>query len=193
MVGFSSMTPAEHTSEPGNATRSKLRWLVIGRLATAVALFILNALWAKAASSEQWLSKGFLLLIIVIGLSAIYFLSYRFSNRLLLQARLQIAVDVILVTWLVWHSGVINSPYIALYIVIIGISSLFLGPRDAIVTSVGCATMFTACALVLLLNRPSILPDESLSTTVQSVGLFDVAFLVVGLLSARLAERQSRS
>ncbi len=31
------------------------------------------------------------------------------------------------------------------------------------------------------------------SQTFQSVGLFDVAFLIVGLLSARLAERQSRS
>jgi two-component system sensor histidine kinase PilS (NtrC family) len=33
----------------------------------------------------------------------------------------------------------------------------------------------------------------SVSQTVQWVGLFDVSFLVVGLLSARLAERQSRS
>src|SRR5262249_57548402 len=33
----------------------------------------------------------------------------------------------------------------------------------------------------------------SISVTVQWDGLFDVAFLVVGLLSARLAERQSRS
>ena len=33
----------------------------------------------------------------------------------------------------------------------------------------------------------------SLSQTIQWVGLFDVAFFVVGLLSARLAERQSRS
>ncbi|HKZ02850.1 MAG TPA: ATP-binding protein, partial [Pyrinomonadaceae bacterium] len=33
----------------------------------------------------------------------------------------------------------------------------------------------------------------SLSQSIQTVGLFDVAFLVVGLLSARLAERQSRS
>src|SRR6185295_10860569 len=31
------------------------------------------------------------------------------------------------------------------------------------------------------------------SETIQSVGLFDVAFFVVGLLSAKLAERQSRS
>src|SRR5262245_41564774 len=138
MVGFSTMTPAVHTSQSGNTTRSKLRLLITGRLATAVLLFILNALWTKARNPEQSLSKGLLLLIIVGGLTAIYFLFYRFSNRLLFQARLQLAVDVVLVTWLVWHSDVINSPYIALYIVIIAISSLFLGPRDAVVTSVGC-------------------------------------------------------
>ena len=186
------MTPAEH-SQSGNTTRSRLRWLIIGRFATAILLFILNALWTKARSPEQSLGKGFLLLIIVGGLTAVYFLVYQFSRRLLFQARFQIAIDVLLATWLVWHSDVINSPYIALYIVIIAISSLFLGPRDAVVTSVGSAVAFTACALALLQNRPTITPDETLSQTVQSIGLFDVAFLVVGLLSARLAERQSRS
>src|SRR5262249_15394348 len=35
--------------------------------------------------------------------------------------------------------------------------------------------------------------DNPLSATIQTVGLFDIAFLVVGLLSAKLAERQSRS
>ena len=187
------MTPAEHTSGSGNTTRSRLRWLIIGRLATAVLLFILNALWTKARSPEQSLSTGFLLLIVVGGLTAIYFLVYRFLNRLLFQARFQIAIDVLLITWLVWQSDVINSPYIALYIVVIAVSSLFLGPRDAVVTSVGSAVAFTACALALLQSRPTITSDEALSQTVQSVGLFDVAFLVVGLLSARLAERQSRS
>ena len=186
------MNRAEH-SESGNTTRSRLRWLIIGRFATAILLFILNALWTKARNPEQSLSKGFLLLIVVGGLTAVYFLVYRFLSRLLFQARFQIAIDVLLATWLVWHSDVINSPYIALYIVIIAVSSLFLGPRDAVATSVGSAVAFTACALALLQNRSSIIPDETLSQTVQSVGLFDVAFLVVGLLSARLAERQSRS
>src|SRR5205814_7247150 len=42
-------------------------------------------------------------------------------------------------------------------------------------------------------SNPTKLVGGSLSQTIQWVGLFDVAFLVVGLLSARLAERQSRS
>ena len=63
------MTPAEHTSESGNTTRSRLRRLIIGRLATAVLLFILSALWTKVRSPEQSLGKGLLLLIIVGGLT----------------------------------------------------------------------------------------------------------------------------
>ena len=104
---------------------------------------------------------------------------------------------MLLVTWLVWNSNVIQSPYVALYILIIALSSLFLAPREAIVTSVGCAVAFTACALpdhwARWTGEPSRLVGGSLSQTIQWVGLFDVAFFVVGLLSARLAERQSRS
>ena len=64
-------------------------------------------------------------------------------------------------------------------------------------TSVGCAVAFTVCALQITgfgaATDPSKLVGGSLSQTIQWVGLFDVAFFVVGLLSARLAERQSRS
>src|SRR4029434_3075089 len=54
-----------------------------------------------------------------------------------------------------------------------------------------------ACALQITSlmsgSDPSRLIGGSLSQTIQWVGLFDVAFFVVGLLSARLAERQARS
>ncbi len=191
------MTTPEHTSESGRTAGSKLGWLIVSRLFTASLLFVLGTLWTRAGGAQHSGSKGLVLLTIVAGLTIVYALIFRLSTNILLQARFQLAVDVLLVTWLVWNSGVIQSPYIALYIVIIAVSSLFLDPRDAIVTSVGCAVAFTACALGItglagqkLATR---LVDSSLSQTIQSVGLFDVAFLVVGLLSARLAERQSRS
>ncbi len=187
------MTSSEQTTPSGNTTQTKLRWLITGRFATAILLFVLNTLWTRARNPDQSLSQAFSLLVIVAGLTALYFLILRFSNRLLFQARLQTSIDVLLVTWLVWQSDVINSPYIALYIVIISVSSLFLGPRDAVVTSVGCAVTFTSAALAVIQSRPYLSTDNALSQTVQSVGLFDVAFFVVGLLSARLAERQSRS
>src|SRR5437762_3342063 len=181
----------------GYSLGQKLWWLILGRLIAALALLLVGTLWVHKASTQQSWSKSFPILVAVIGLTVLYSLLRRLSRKFLLQARIQLLVDVLLVTWLVWTSDVIHSPYTALYIVIIAASSLFLDPRDAVITSVGCAVAFTGCALAVLSgfgNHPSReLLEASLSQTVQSIGLFDIAFLVVGLLSARLAERQSRS
>ena len=191
------MTVAAHTSESGRSASSKLAWLIVGRLITAIALSIVATFWIRAGEPEQTIHKSLLLVTVVACLTIVYAALYRIYKNVRMQARLQLAVDVLLVTWLVWHSDVIQSPYIALYILIIAISSLFLGQREVVVTSVGCAVMFTACSLSLTgaFGPPadSRLIGGSLSQTIQWVGLFDIAFLVVGLLSGRLAERQTRS
>ena len=191
------MAALEHTGEWGRTAGSKLGWLIAGRMATAILLSVLGTLWTGAGEAPQSINKSLSFTTIVACLTIVYVLIFRFSKNILFQARFQLVVDVLLVTWLVWNSNAIQSPYIALYILIIAISSLFLGPREAIVTSVGCAVTYTTCALQITglagQSDPSRLLGGSLSQTIQWVGLFDVAFLVVGLLSARLAERQSRS
>src|SRR5215213_7539903 len=191
------MAALEHRGEWGRSAGSKLGWLIAGRLATALLLIVVGTFWTRSGDPSQSINKSLGLLTIVACLTILYALIFRLSKKILFQARFQLAVDILLVTWLVWNSNIIQSPYVALYIVIIAVSSLFLGPREAVVTSVGCAVAFTACALQItgLVGEydPSRLVGGSVSQTIQWVGLFDVAFLVVGLLSARLAERQSRS
>src|SRR5882724_2192929 len=174
----------------------KLWWLILGRVAVAAFLFCARALWVHGSNAQGW-AEMLPPLFLVCGLTFLYALARAFSKALIFQARLQFVIDILLVTWLVWTTDVIHSPYIAIYIVVIAISSLFLGPRDAIVISVGCAVAFTASALAVLVGvdhpPPRELLDSGRAQTFQSIGLFDIAFLVVGLLSARLAERQSRS
>ena len=173
----------------------KLWWLIFGRLAVAIFIVLVRVIWISGRNDEAW-TQALPALLIVCGLTLVYSLAHRVSRTLPFQARLQFALDIILVTWLNWTTDVVHSPYIALYIVIIAAASLFLGPRDAIITSLGCAVAFTASALAVLAgygtHSPRLLEVGS-SQTAQTVGLFDLAFLVVGLLSARLAERQSRS
>ena len=191
------MAALEHAAEWGRTVGSKLGWLIAGRLATAVLLSVVSTFWTSASEAPQSINKSLGLVTIVACLTILYALIFRLSKNILFQARFQLAVDVLLVTWLVWNANVIQSPYIALYILTIAISSLFLGPRDVVVVSVGCSVAFTACSLQITglagQSDPSKFVGGSVSQTVQWVGLFDVAFLVVGLLSARLAERQSRS
>src|SRR4026209_2008130 len=190
------MSSSEQTGEWGRTAGSKLGWMIAGRLVTALLLSVIGTLWTTAAQAQS-INKSLGLLTIVACLTIFYALIFRLSKNILLQARFQLAVDVLLVTWMVWNSNVIQSPYVALYILIIAISSLFLRPREAVVTSVGCAVAFTACALQItgLTGQYDVtrLVGGSVSQNVQWVGLVDVSFLVVGLLSARLAERQSRS
>ncbi|MGI8838385.1 MAG: two-component system sensor histidine kinase NtrB [Pyrinomonadaceae bacterium] len=174
----------------------KLWWLIFARLGVAIFLVLVRVIWISGRADESW-TQILPALLIICGLTLVYSLAHRISRTLPFQVRLQFALDILLVTWLNWTTDVIHSPYIALYIVIIAASSLFLGPRDAIVTSVGCAVAFTASALAVFsgygTHSARELAEIGSSQTAQTVGLFDLAFLVVGLLSARLAERQSRS
>lgn len=173
----------------------KLWWLILGRLAAALFLFFTRLVWVRGNSQRVW--EMVPPLFVIFGLTLVYSLAHRFTRSGLFLARLQFVVDILLVSWLVWNTNVTQSPYIALYIVIIAVSSLFVGPRDAIVTSVGCAVAFTASALAIISGfGPESAPDlleAGRAQAIQSIGLFDAAFLIVGLLSARLAERQSRS
>src|SRR5262245_11644523 len=137
------MATLEQTGEWGRTAGSKLGWMIAGRLVTALLLSVVGTLWTTTAPAQS-INKSLGLLTIVACLTILSALCCRLSKCMLFQARFQLAVDVLLVTWLVWNSNVRQSPYVALYIVIIAVSSLFLGPREAIVTSVGCAVAFTA-------------------------------------------------
>jgi two-component system sensor histidine kinase PilS (NtrC family) len=185
------------TTEPGSLLRRKLRWLILARVVTAACLLWAGAVWTHVdmRGLGTWRSPGTILLVIG-GLTVIYAVAQRLSRAMVLQTRVQFAIDILLVTWLIGITNNIHSPYTALYIVIISLASIYLGPRDAIITSVACAVTFTSCAFTVAGGLTALGPPgvpSAVSETIQSVGLFDVALLVVGLLSARLADRQSRS
>lgn len=195
VVGLAAMAP-EARLEQNPSLGRKLWWLILGRLAAALLLLAVSYWTGTTTGRELW-PKALPILIFVASLTVVYALAHRFERTRLFQVRLQFAVDILLVTWLVWSSDVVHSPYTALYIVIISIASLFLASREVVITSVGCASAFTACALAALSGFGDYSSREilegSLSRAIQTVGLFDIAFFVVGLLSARLAEHQSGS
>src|SRR6266568_1455858 len=189
------MAPPTRTRKA--ALGRRLWWLILGRVATVICLLIAGLLWTHGAilrAPSNSLNVTMILLA-VAGLTAIYAAARLLLKNLLLQARVQFFFDVVLVSWLVWITGDIHSPYSALYIVIISVSSFFVGPRGAMITSIGSATAFNACAIgpLLGLGGSVTVASTEIANKIQSVGLSDVSFLIVGLLAARLAERQSRS
>jgi two-component system sensor histidine kinase PilS (NtrC family) len=179
---------------------AKIQWLIFGRL--MVVFFLLAAGWiwksGTLALSAENLPQGlFYVFIISVCLTIIYFLALKFFPLLAWQIRLQILADIALVTLLVWQTGDVNSPYITLYTVLICVASLFLGARGTLLLAATCALAFTMLAYGTWFGivTPAIEKDAvpQLAKIIQIIGFHDVAFLVVGLLAARLAGRHSAS
>jgi two-component system sensor histidine kinase PilS (NtrC family) len=194
------MAEVEQTADVGRSLRQKIGWLIVGRLVAAVLFLLAAAVWTRggiSAAARVALRGTLPIFITVVGLSIVYIFALRFLNRHQLQASGQLLIDVLLVTWLVWATGDISSPYAAAYILVISAASIFLGPRGALVTSVGCVVAFTFITLATAGGWfPPFTHDPENALTakaVQAIGINDVAFLVVGLLAARLAQGQARS
>jgi two-component system sensor histidine kinase PilS (NtrC family) len=192
----------ENASGDAGLQRARLWRLIAGRVVVAGLLFGVSVLWtsglAPDAQESHRLGGALPFAGVVLALSVLYASALRFTVLpVRAQAAAQFAIDALLVTWLVWVTGSFYSPYTALYIVVISAASIFLGARGALVTAVGCASCYTATTLALVTGwlggHGNDLTPLSIAKAVEAVGLHDVAFLVVGLLAARLAARQTRS
>ena len=204
MLGLRPMRAREEMADGAGAGLQRV-WvwrLIAGRLLVAGLLFGVSVLWTSGlepgARMPHRLGGALPFAGVVLALTAVYSLALRFTPvSLRTQAAAQFALDALLVTWLVWVTGSLYSPYTALYILIISAASIFLGARGALVTAVGCAVSYTGATLGLatglLAGEGRGLGAASLAEVAEVAGLNDVAFLVVGLLAARLAERQTLS
>ncbi|MBA2339861.1 MAG: PAS domain S-box protein [Pyrinomonadaceae bacterium] len=183
------------------ANSSSLQWLIAGRCGAALLLFLAGTLLSYKSFDgfERQLMRGtFSIVFAVFALSVVYLLwVHLLPSQTRWQAGVQAFVDVLLVTWLVRATGDLASPYAPLYIVIITITGIFLGSRGALVASVGCAACYTFMMIVVVLALPpngaGELGAPPIGKFIETIGFNDAAFLIVGLLAARLAMRQSRS
>ncbi len=194
------MTEKEEKARDNQAVRRRLGLLIAGRVVAAVFFLVAAGVWSRegfSAPARVALRGTLPIFIAVVVLSLIYAAAAWFFNHLQRQAAIQLFGDMLLVTWLVWATGDINSPYAAAYILVISAASIFLGPRGALVTCVGCVVAFTVVTLATAGGWiPSYAHDVEGTLTVkaiQTIGLNNIAFLVVGLLAAQLAQRQARS
>jgi len=190
----------EHLDDHTESVRGAW-WLTVGRLAIALLLLLATALWMRdqygGMPQRSAIQDALPVYIVIASLSIFYALGLHFSPRIRVQTSAQLFIDVLLATWLVWATGDVYSPYAALYIIIISAASVLLGSRLALATAVCCVLAFTGMSIgtitgVLQPFSPLVTAASTIKA-IQTIGLNDVAFLVVGLLAARLAERQSRS
>ena len=183
----------ENAGPANNVSIQKLQTLIVGRLIVIFLLLVTSWIWYSGSvqlSLDNFPEGPFLVFVVSVGLTALYFLLSRVVPFLDWQTRTQFLIDALLITWLVWKTGDLTSPYITLYIVLIGVSSVFLRPRATFLMAVICVAFFSLLGIMtgLAVIEPSG-PAQTAPRIIQIVSFHVIAFLVVGLLASRLSER----
>ena len=185
----------EKTTSANNVPQQKLQALIIGRLVVIFLLLVTSWIWYSGSfqlTLDDFPAGPFLVFVVSVGLTAVYFLLSRLSRSVEWQVRAQFLIDALLITWLVWKTGDLTSPYITLYIVLIGVSSAFLRPRPTFLMALICVAFFLTMAI--LTGLAVLEPSGTTQTTprvIQITSFHTIAFLVVGLLASKLSERLS--
>ena len=185
--------------EKGAAANSRqmqrIQTLIIGRLMVIFLLLVTSWFWYSGTlrlSFDNFPQGLFLVFLISVGLTIVYFFLLRLSKNLVWQIRSQFFLDALLITWLIWRTGDLTSPYITLYIVLISVASFFLKPLSTLLMAVVCAFLFVA---LIVLTANSIFyafgPAQETGKAVQIVSFHIVALLVVGLLASKISDRRA--
>lgn len=171
----------------------KLQTLIIGRLMIVFLIMVASWVWSSGQlklSYDDFPRGLFLVFLVAVGLTIVYFFVLRLTDNYKWQIRIQFLLDALLITWLVWRTGDVTSPYLTLYIVLISVASIFLSGRGTLFIAVLCVLLFTLLTVFSSLQLISSYGKiVEISKAIQIVGIHDVAFLMVGLLSAHLAGR----
>ena len=190
------MFSLDEKAAPANSVQmQRIQTLVIGRLMAIFLLLVTSWFWYSGTlrlSFESFPQGIFLVFLISVGLTIVYFFWLRLSTNFVSQVRIQFFLDALLITWLVWRTGDLTSPYITLYIVLISVAGFFMKPLSTLLMSAVCGLMFVALAVLSLTGAiESYGTPQSAAKAVQIISFHVVAMLVVGLLASRLSDRRS--
>jgi two-component system, NtrC family, sensor histidine kinase PilS len=171
----------------------KIQNLIIGRLLVIFLILVASWIWNSGRlklSFDDFPRGLFFVFLISVGLTIAYFFILRLSRHYALQVRVQFFFDLLIITWLVWRTGDLTSPYITLYIVLISIASTFLTARETILTASVCVLLFALLSISVstgMLHSFGVTPSGE--KIVQIIAFNGGALLLVGLLAARLSDR----
>ncbi|HSE38932.1 MAG TPA: PAS domain S-box protein, partial [Blastocatellia bacterium] len=178
--------------------RRKLHWLLISRLAMAAALLAIVGLTERENTPRSFVPVLAAVAGATVILSALYLaaLRTRISHRT--QGYIQFCLDICIVTWLVYRTGDVESPFLALYLVIIFAACALLGRTGVSLVGALAGVLYVSVGVLtisrLLPRAAGWSPYEGpeLSWTQFMFSLNLVAIFAVAILSSQLAERIRR-
>lgn len=178
-----------------NDLRARLHWLIWLRV--VIVTLLLGLSLAFQIPKGERVQTFYALITFTYAITVPYVLMLRYlraPHALAMFAWFQVGVDFVLETVLVARTGGIESPFSVLYIITVTVASLVPRRSVGLLTSSVCIILFgvvTNLQLYGVMEPLGWLPHSRLSSaeTLQTFGVYGLAFLVVGFLSGVLADQ----
>ena len=180
---------------------SERAWqLTVGRIFALLFLMAASSYWnaeTLPASLEAFLRLPLVIFVVWLFLAIVFLSTLRLKKHLLKQIATQLVIDAFFVSWLVWATDDVKSPYITLYTVLICLTGFFFTANSPLWAAIVCTILFSVYLTLIVFGViprfSNVGADVTAWRAMQVIGFHDVAFLVVGLLASQLATRQKRS
>ena len=179
--------------------RRKLHWLLISRLAIAAGLLAIVSMTAGDNGGRSFVPMLTTVALATVVLSVISFAALRTRMPYFVQAYVQFSLDICIATWLIYSTGDVESPFLALYLVIIFAACALLGRTGVSLVGALAGVLYV---IVGVLTMSRIVPravgwsayeGAHLAWTQLMFSLNLIAIFAVATLSSQLAERIRRS
>ena len=184
--------------------RQKLSWLTLSRFLFAVLLLTSMIFLPRSDESSVIPSPMFVLFMLTLSLfifSLLYFILLKLLKNYLWLAYVQIILDTIFVTLIIYITGGFSSIFSFLYLVVIIYSSILLFRKGSfLIAGVSSAKYFILVQLEYLgILKPVLMREDSVSIGyspnefILKVLITTSACFAVAFLSSVLAEQAKRS
>lgn len=179
--------------------RTRIQWLM-GLRVVVVTLLLGLSLTFEVTKGER-VETFYALIVFTYAITIPYALilrRLRTSEALVVFGWVQVGLDFLLETVLIARTGGIESPFAVLYVITVTVASLVSRRRVGLLTASLSIILFgivTNMQLYGFMDTWEWLPRTRLSApeTLQTFGVYSLAFLVVGFLSGALADQLRRA
>lgn len=175
-------------------TREWLGWLTRARLLTILLILVVDLFWPQYVPSSNTNHAFLPLLLVWITTGVVYMAFIRWLPGGTWQGVLQVATDIAIISALVYTTGLQESYFISLYLLVIIVTSILFSRQIAFVTAVVCLSILggmTALAFAGKIHRTFLIAPTSEGLRVWFLSnLF--GFLAVAYLAGLLAQSLRR-
>ena len=123
---------------------------MVSRLAITGALLVAMQMVERESTPRSFVPVLLALCAASVALSVVYYLAFRSRLSYLAQAYVQLSIDILMVTWLVYRTGNVESPFLALYLIIIFAASALLGRTGVSFLGVMSGVLYITTSLLTM-------------------------------------------